>query len=67
MDSAVPTTRVAASAMILHLMLDIGPPPHELRRIMRGGLARVLTNSFVFVDFSALCGYPIREAESDAL
>jgi hypothetical protein len=34
---------------------------------MRGGLARVLTNSFVFVDFSTLCGYPIREAESDAL
>jgi DNA-binding winged helix-turn-helix (wHTH) protein len=30
--------------------------------MMRGGLARVLTNSFVFVDFFALCGYPIREA-----
>jgi len=30
--------------------------------MMRGGPPGVLTNSFVFVDFFALCGYPISEA-----
>jgi hypothetical protein len=30
MDSVVVNTKVAASATILYLWLDIGPPPNEL-------------------------------------